>query len=378
MNDLLATWKKQGRALSAPSKGAVLKWGGRVLPMFPQAEGWRVRSRSKAFPVDFFFNTPSLPEAKRLAKEKLSAMPEPQEKARGTLEDASRLYLAAPKRCSQDTAEGNISRLRSVVRDAWGKALDQVQADRLSELWPAYVAAKQGRKQPDYSSRRRENHGIVSAMKQAASVFLPALWPYYRRQGLILPADAVTILWPATSTLVKPEAREDALLDAWQALRNQDLDLWLVIGLARFAGLRQSEILAYRGKWLEMRGTVPHVRIKDREEDGFFNKTGKNYSALILNPDLAEYLSAMQPEQALLCRPDAARWIQRAPQQWLKPFTGDAKAPLHRLRGLYADHVRRETEQAILARQAATKQASQNLGHTSTKTTEDHYLSETP
>jgi hypothetical protein len=48
-------------------------------------------------------------------------------------------------------------------------------------------------------------------------------------------------------------------------------------------------------------------------------------------------------------RPDAHRWIQHVPQPWLRQFTGSAKAPLHRLRGLYADHVRRETEEAILA-----------------------------
>ena len=361
-------------AQGLPNLGASLKWDGRTLSMAPQAGGWRLRSRSKSFPVDFFFATPSLPEAKRLAREKLSTMPEAKERTRGTLEDVAKLYLGAPKRCAQDTAEGNVSRLRSVVRDAFGQTLEQVQSDRLSELWPAYVSAKQGRAQPDYSTRRRENHGIVSAMKQAASVFLPALQPYYRRQGVSLPADAVTILWPAVSALEKPPAQEDALITAWSALRKTDLDLWLVVGLARFAGLRQSEILAYRGKWMEQVGAASYVRLKDREGDGFYNKTGRNYSALILSFELVSYLSAMEPEQSLLSRPDAARWIQREPQDWLRPFTGDAKAPLHRLRGLYADHVKRDTEQAILARQAGIKAASEALGHTTIGTTVDYYL----
>lgn len=374
------TGKKRPIVQESSQLDAKIKWDGRWLPMFPQAGGWRLRSRSKSFPVDFFLSTPSLPEAKRLAREKLSALPPKQERTKGTLEDAAQLYLSAPKRCNMDTAQGNISRLRSVVRDAWGKTLDQVQVDQLAELWPAYVAAKQGGKQPDYATRRRENHGIVSAMKQAASVFLPALWPYYKRQGIFLPSDAVTIIWPAVSALERPEAQDEALIAAWTKLRKDDVDLWLVVGLARFAGLRQSEILAFRGKWLEWNGPVPYVRIQDREEDGFFNKTGAKYSALLLNPDLAQYLAAMEPDQALLSRPDAARWIQRDPQEWLKKgeFCPDAKAPLHRLRGLYADDVRERTEKALLAQEGAILEASRNLGHTNPKTTKKHYTSSPP
>jgi hypothetical protein len=47
---------------------------------------------------------------------------------------------------------------------------------------------------------------------------------------------------------------------------------------------------------------------------------------------------------------------------------------LHRLRGLYADQIKRETESAILARQAGIAAASAALGHTTTDTTERHYL----
>ncbi|RYD32619.1 MAG: hypothetical protein EOP86_15275 [Verrucomicrobiaceae bacterium] len=66
--------------------------------------------------------------------------------------------------------------------------------------------------------------------------------------------------------------------------------------------------------------------------------------------------------------------FKRKPQTWLKRYTGSAKAPLHRLRGLCADHVRRETEEAILARAEAVRKASRNLGHTETATTERHHL----
>ena len=56
---------------------------------------------------------------------------------------------------------------------------------------------------------------------------------------------------------------------------------------------------------------------------------------------------------------------------------GTAKKPLHRLRGLYADDVAKLTEDAVLARLEGIKEASRALGHTTTKTTLNHYLSTT-
>lgn len=353
-----------------------LQWQGRRLPMIAQAGGWRLRSRSKSFQVDLFFSTSSLVEAKRLARGKLADLPERIEKPKGTLEDIVVMYLAAPKRCSQDTAEGNVSRLRSVARDAFGKTLEQIRTAEIPMLWPAYVAARQGLKQPDYATRRKGNYAINSAMKQAASVFLPALRPYYRRHGLSLPDDATITLWAAQAPLERPEARERDLIRAWIRLRKTDVDLWLVVGMARFAGLRQSEILACRGHWIRRSGS--HVDLRDREDEGYFHKTGQWYSAAILSRKLAQYLTAIPLDSSVITRPDRARWIQRVPQAWLKQFTGTAKAPLHRLRGLYADHVRWITESAILARAEGIKAASRALGHTSTATTERHYTSRDP
>lgn len=374
------THPKKGRAIDhkLPTVGATLKWDGREIPMLQHRDGWRLRSRSKSFPVDYFFATASLPEAKRLARAKLAEMPEPTKRAKGTLEDAVQLYLAAPKRCSQDSSEGNVSRLRSVVRKAFNdsaKTLSEVPVEYLSALWPAYVAARQGKPQPDFSTRRAENYGINSAIKQAASIFIPSLRPYYRRHGLEIPQDATTIIWLPLPQKVQHEANDAGMIEAWRELRASDVDMWLTVGLARFAGLRQSEILACRGKWIVAKGAATYVEMRDREEDDYFTKTGRTYRALILEPELAEFLRACNPESPVLTKPDPSRWIQHEPQAWLKQFTGEAKAPLHRLRGLYADHVKRDTEEAILAHQAAIRAASQALGHTSTATTEAHYLS---
>ncbi len=59
----------------------------------------------------------------------------------------------------------------------------------------------------------------------------------------------------------------------------------------------------------------------------------------------------------------------------MRRWTGDATKPLHRLRGLYADDVAKLTEAAVRARMEGIQAASAALGHTSTATTVNHYLS---
>jgi hypothetical protein len=73
-----------------------------------------------------------------------------------------------------------------------------------------------------------------------------------------------------------------------------------------------------------------------------------------------------------MCR---SYWMQRVVQKWLKPFTGAAPKPLHRLRGLFADQVATLTQEAMLIQFEAIKAASKALGHTGTAVTMAHYLS---
>lgn len=60
----------------------------------------------------------------------------------------------------------------------------------------------------------------------------------------------------------------------------------------------------------------------------------------------------MHRQHAMRLANQFARWLGREPQKWLRPFVPGAGKPLHRLRGLYADQIKRETEQAMLARMA--------------------------
>ena len=71
---------------------------------------------------------------------------------------------------------------------------------------------------------------------------------------------------------------------------------------------------------------------------------------------------------------ERSRWFEREPQKWLHAHGVGALKPLHRLRGLYADNVATLTRDAIAARLAGVRAAQEALGHTSSATTEAHYL----
>ena len=68
--------------------------------------------------------------------------------------------------------------------------------------------------------------------------------------------------------------------------------------------------------------------------------------------------------------------VERDLPRLVRPFSPSAKKPFHRLRGLYADHVARVTQDAVAARLAGVREASAALGHTTTATTLNHYLSQ--
>lgn len=345
-----------------------------MIPMFRERNGvWRIRCRSKECRIDAGLGTSDLADARSRAKAILSSGMA-SAPASGTLEEAVAAYLSMPKRCGDDTAEGNISRLRSVVRVAFGAELDAVKVARLPDLWHTYVAKRQGRAAADYSSRARHNISINSAMRQAAAIFRSKLVPHYARAGILLPPNSATVEYLPAITLERHSADDAGLLAAWPALYETDRDTWMVVGLARFAGLRLGEILAFRGSWVEDSPSGPVIRLKDRLEDGHRTKTGKEYTALILDSDFAVYLMALPKDRPAIDRHGVKKWAAHTPQNWIRKFTA-AEKPLHRLRGLYADHLAKLTRDAVAARLAGIRAAQEALGHTQSATTERHYLS---
>jgi integrase len=350
---------------------------GRKYPLVKEKSGtWRMRSRSRSHPIDAGLGTSDLRAARQIALDLLSGTTahQPRKPSSKSLEDVAQVYLSMPKRCGQKAAKLNVGQLRAVCRTVYAKELAKLTLEDVGpKLWRDFQAAKQGGKL-DLSTRRRENIAINSAVSMARSLFIAKLRPEYAEHGIQLPADASLAVNLPTPSLL-PSPADDAGFCQWFEDCSTPHDaLWLAAGLARFAGLRRSEIAALTPAWIVQSNQTFYVQMGDRAE--YLTKTGQVYRAPILRASLAQHLLALpfdrpavQPETA-----DRRTWIERTLPGILKRWTGKARKPTHRLRGLYADDVARIYAGAREAALAGIQAASQALGHTSTETTTQHYL----
>lgn len=366
---------KSGR--SRPEKSHVVV-DGRKWTLELHCGFWRIRSRRKGRSITKSLKLSNLVEAREEARKWIAAAEEGRwtRKGKGSLETLAATYLEIPKRVSTKATTTNVSRLRTVVRVALGKELSEVSAAAVGpDLWAAYYreALKKYDRKLDYTTRATENARLNAAVRAARSMFLSKYAKPYAEAGVFLNADAAKAALLPEPWLPRPEAKDVDLVDVWPTWRNSDPALWLAVGLARFAGLRRDEIWHCRRNWIEERDGTVFVVMRDRPEEKWQTKTGRPYRALVLDAELAAFLSSAPAETVFF--PDATeKWFVNHVCNALRPFTGKSNKPLHRLRGLYADQLTRETEEAIIAKRAGIAAAQQGLGHTSSQTTERHYL----
>jgi hypothetical protein len=374
---------KPQRSPTAPS---AITHDGRSYPLLWERSGWRLRSRAKSHPADYRTGTTNLRDAQKLAKDWLARRaddPATSRKGGGTLEALATIYLETPKRTKANVARDNVSRLRSICRLALGKELSAVTCREIGpEFWQRYQRASLERagRVFDLVTRYRENVAINAATRAARCLFLPVMLRAYRSTGLDVNRDAGESV-PLPVPYVPPAIADDAtMLEQWAAL-DEGSPLWLTVGLARFAGLRREEIANCRASWIHAKDGVASIDLRDRPDEQWWTKTGKPYRAQVIEPALSAWLIGLmefqQPDTLVIPATvtDRARWFEREPQAWLRVHGIEAAKPLHRLRGLYADHVAKLTADAVTARLAAVRAAQKNLGHTTSAVTEAHYLS---
>jgi len=90
-----------------------------------------------------------------------------------------------------------------------------------------------------------------------------------------MPPGLTAVDWLPVLRSPPPPAEDSKLVKAWRKLPRSAL--WLAIGLARFAGLRRSEIEAATGEWIIERDGQAFVDLRDREGE-FLTKTGRPYN----------------------------------------------------------------------------------------------------
>lgn len=364
-------------------KNSFVLWEGRRYALNYEAGSWRLRSRSAKYPADYRTGLKSLTDAKKAARDWLSAHAENpilSRKGGGSLDALVKEYQKVPKRAGKVAERTNISRLRTVCRLALGKELHEVTCREVNPaLWETYqrkALVSHGR-EFNFSTRYRENITINSAVRGACNLFLDSLVARYRAAGLDVRPDArkYTVL---PEPHLQPSQVDDAALV--KAIRELPRDaLWQAVACARFAGLRCREIEHLRGTWIEERDSAIYIRLRDRPEENWWNKTNaKPYSALVIDPELADSLRKKigSKDYVIAAAEPRHRWFNSEPQGWLKRHGITDRKSLHRLRGLYADAIKKLTEDAMAAHLAGVRAAQKALGHTTSATTEKHYLSQ--
>lgn len=366
----------------------IFTWDGRRYSMHRHMGGWRIRSRTKRQAIDFYTPLASLVAAKKAAREWFEKRKDQivfSKRGGGSLAALSAIYIETPKHCKEKVAKDNAGRLK-VICQTLGKEIRDMTCREVSpDFWQRYqrAAIERAGYPFDLVTRRRENIGINSAVRAARCLFLPQFSRIYRAEGLDVRPDAGEAVMLPEPYLPPAPADDVALLTAWEALADNDPALWMAVGLARFAGLRREEISHCRVCWIEIVDGAVYIALRDRLEEQWWTKTGKPYRAQVIHPQLAEHLTALAdfsaPDKMVADAPptvDRADWFARGPQRWLREHGISGNKPLHRLRGLYADHIAKLTRDAVTARLASIRAAQKALGHTSSTTTEDHYLSE--
>jgi integrase len=361
-----------------------IQYDGREYPLVLDRNEWRLRSRASTHPADYRTGTHSLMLAKQKAKAWLETNPDVQLRSRkggGSLEAVVKVYETAPKRTKLNAAKGNISRLRTICRKVFGRELEAITCREFTaDVWRKYqqIALKDAGKAFDLVTRHRENLCINTAVRMARCVFLDPLIRVYRAEGLDVAPDCAKVVPLPVPKVPVVHADDGQVLCDWADLLTIDGALWLTIGLARFAGLRRSEIMACRGTWIERANDAVFVVMHDRPAESFWIKGAGVYRAQVIEPDLARVLASKigNPDYVVPLPANIERfgWFADVPQEWLKARGITDRKPLHHLRKLYAKEVQQLTADAVSAQLKGRTAAQRALGHANISTTDKHYL----
>lgn len=298
------------------------------------------------------------------------------------------VYRAATTvRANADTRESNIAALVNMVRLVRGPEFDVEEMSTLEltrilvKDWQMKrIAAAQASAAGDLSLLESKKRAVNSTLKQIQSVFSREAKDDYSR--LYLPPNIIeftTALPVAARKQEEPEQLTDELVGGLLAkvekLQAVDAGAWAAFQLMTWGGLRNCECFHARVTWLEQLGDVYRMRMKPTED---FIPKG-NSRAVIMPGNVVEAMLAQlpygpsQPEakderhlipgRTMTERKEAA---YRRLNAWLKAqgVGTDAFKVAYRLRKFFLNKV--NEQQGIMFAQAAA-------GHSSRKTTEDHY-----
>lgn len=264
----------------------------------------------------------------------------------------------------------------------WARVVDDadpmdVPLERVlrEETWHEMVRRVQGLKVPNLVDPLPCNGGLNTTLRNVRALFSPRV--VRTKLGRLLLPDlrvlrGIPFLKHEEHGFV-PWAREvyEAMDAAAAGLRESNPELWLVNAMLRRLGLRDGELLAARGDWLERRlvGGVERLVLVIQTRPDFKLPKGGRPRTLVLDEELAGLLAGREgylilPDGSPTARLDL---IYRTHSKWMRQFVPaevDGKTN-HQLR-MYAGSL-------VLRKTGSMTATAAFLGHKSVTTTERYY-----
>lgn len=268
-----------------------------------------------------------------------------------TIGDLIAAYMALPAP-SEGTRKRNVAALRAIM--AVSRLTD---ADRLARLDAEVINRYQKHCLVERPGDVHAEISCNSVVRKARSLFARDALSRYRGTPNEVPEDLVTGLFSVrplkvpTMPIILPS--DEAQAAAWQTLTGPARRCYI---LARFAGLRASEIKEARRSWIV--GNVLTVGPNPAE---FVPKSGKARKIVLPQQAIDELLLGDDP--VYLVGPNRKQLVNHEMPTALQKL-GFPKNPLHSLRRLFG---------SIIYTTQGGWQAKTALGHSSLAVTESHY-----
>jgi len=298
-----------------------------------------------------------------------------------TLGEIITAYLAGPTiKAKADTRKENITDLKRFVRTVRGADFT-VEDLSTTELTKQFVKTWQAKRLETASQEHAEDLAALEAAKRSMNSMLTHVQSIFSAQAiddygtLHLPpnvaefakAGPVAARKQGKPVQLKDEVVQQLLADA-VALQGEDPGAWAMFQLMTWGGLRNRECAHAEKAWLDQEPLGYRLTMKPTKT---FLPKG-NERSVILPAAIAEALLAQVPagDDHLVpatSKSDRIQECERRLNAWLKArgVTGDAGKIAYRLRKFFLNKIKEQ--QGLMMAQAAA-------GHSSSRTTQDHYV----
>ncbi len=312
-----------------------------------------------------------------------------------TVDEFERVYLANVPAQQRKGAKKNMRCIRAIIEEATGRAAGAQRMSALTQpLALTWIRLRQawyaGGQKPSWADLRRKldagqlpgvdrgtalpGNNTINSYINCAQAALGRTARAYYLPGLALPPmeDFLAVgKLPAPKGFVPIPAEDYSRLHAAHAaLHATDLQLWFIVALLRYLGLRSIEVAAARPGWIEREGEAACLVLRNRPEEGFHLKARARAieRRLSLAPELLAAMTQVATDDSLIGarnKSDAYDLVYRKASKFLRPFLAGRRGAAHEMR----KHLG-----SVIYSAEGLETAAANLGHATTDTTKQVYV----